>query len=106
MKSVACLGNARSCPADLASPEIPVPRHHGEQIYAQSIGRRLRDVRSNVTLPAGESNLAVVGLMNASVPSWKGSPHPTGGFPLPSDTGRLARQNTPPILAQSMPQCV
>ena len=66
----------------------------------------MRDVRSNVTLPAGESNLAVVGLMTVSVPCWEGFPQPAGGFPLPSDNGCFARQNVPLILAHSMPQCV
>jgi hypothetical protein len=63
-------------------------------------------VRSNVTLPAGESNLEVVGLMNVSLPSWEGFPQPAGGLPLPSDNGCFARQNVPLILAHSIPQCV
>ena len=37
--------------------------------YEQIWGGCLREVRSNVTLPAGESNWAVVGLTNVSVPS-------------------------------------
>lgn len=41
-----------------------------------------------------------------SVPSWEGLPQPRGGFPLPSDSGCVARQNVPSILAHSMPQCV
>jgi hypothetical protein len=97
----------------------PRPRHAGaarpsggdrslrrQCVYAQIWGGCLREVRSNVTLPAGESNRAVVGPMNVSVPSWEGFPHPAGGFPLPSDSGCFARQNLPLILAQSMPQCV
>jgi hypothetical protein len=67
--------------------------------YEQISGGCLREVRSNVTLPAGESNLAAVGLMNTSMPRWKGLPQRTGGFPLPSDNGRFARQNVPSILA-------
>lgn len=77
-----------------------------EELYEQISGGCLREVRSNVTLPAGESNLAVLGLMNTSVPSSKGLPQPAGGFPLPSDNGCFARQNMPSILAHSMPQCV
>jgi catechol 2,3-dioxygenase-like lactoylglutathione lyase family enzyme len=84
-----------------ASPDA-APKERYEQISRGCS----REVRSNVTLPAEESNLAVVGLMRTSVPSWKGLPHPGGGFPLPSDTGRCARQNVPSILAQKMPQCV
>lgn len=41
-----------------------------QELYEQTRGDRLRAVRSNVTVPAGESNLAVVGPMSASVPSW------------------------------------
>jgi hypothetical protein len=74
--------------------------------YEQIIGGCLCDVRWKVTLPAGESNLAVVGLISASRPFWYGFPQPAGGFPLPSDNGRIARQNVPSILAHSMPQCV
>jgi hypothetical protein len=75
-------------------------------LYEQVRGGRLRGVRSNVTLPAEESNLAVVGLVKTSVPSWKGLPHPLGGFPLPSDSGCFARQNVSLIFAHLMPQCV
>jgi hypothetical protein len=74
--------------------------------YEQIRGGCLREVRSNVTLPTVESNLAVVGPMSMRVPSWKGLPQPAGGFPLPSDSGCFARQNVPSILAHSMPQCV
>lgn len=77
-----------------------------EERYEQISGGCLREVRSNVTLPTGESNLAVVGLMTVSVPCWKGLPQPTGGFPLPSDNGCFARQKVPSILAHWMPQCV
>jgi len=38
--------------------------------YEQIRSGRLREVRSNVTVPAGESNLAVVGPVSASLPSW------------------------------------
>jgi hypothetical protein len=62
-------------------------------------GGRVLRVRSNVTLPAGELNSAVVRLLNVSLPCWKGLPQPGGGFPLPSDNCWVARQNTPPILA-------
>jgi hypothetical protein len=89
----------------LPDPE-QFPAIEQEELYEQISGGCLREVRLNVTLPAGESNLAVVGLMNTSVPRWKGLPQPTGGFPLPSDNGCLARQNVPSILAQWMPQCV
>ena len=74
--------------------------------YEQITGGRLREVRLNVTLPTGESNLAVVGLMSTSVTCWTGLPQPAGGFPLPSDSGSVARQNDPSISAHSMPQCV
>jgi len=77
-----------------------------EELYEQISGGCLSEVRSNVTLPAGESNLALVGLTNTSVPSREGLPQPAGGFPLPSDNGCFARQNVPSILAHSMPQCV
>jgi hypothetical protein len=69
-------------------------------------GARVRPVRLNVTLPAGELNSAVVGLVNVSLPSWNGLPQPGGGFPEPSDKGCTARQNTPSIRAHSTPQCV
>ncbi len=75
-------------------------------VYAQIIGGREREVRLKVTLPAGESNLAVVGLVNVSVPAWSGLPQPAGGFPLPSDSGCFARQKVPLMLAHLMPQCV
>ena len=74
--------------------------------YEQITGGCPREVRLNVTLPAEESNLALVGLVRTSVPSWNGLPHPGGGFLLPSDTGGFARQKVPSILAQKMPQCV
>jgi hypothetical protein len=77
-----------------------------EELYEQISGGCLREVHSNLTVPTGESNLAIVGLMDTSVPSWKGLPQPAGGFPLPSDIGCFARQNVPSILAHSMPQCV
>lgn len=76
------------------------------QFYEQISGGCLREVRPNVTLPVGDSNLAVVGLVRMSVPSWKGLPQPAGGFPLPSDNGCFARQNVPSIFAHSIPQCV
>jgi hypothetical protein len=96
------LGSAIGRPASVRKGRIS-----GRQcVYAQIWGGCLPEVRSNVTLPAGESNRAVVGPMNVSVPSWEGFPHPAGGFPLPSDSGCFARQNLPLILAQSMPQCV
>ena len=41
-----------------------------QELYEQIRGGRLREVRSNVTVPAGESNLAVVGPINASLPGW------------------------------------
>jgi hypothetical protein len=63
-------------------------------------------VRLNVTLPAVDSNLAVVGLMNISVPFWEGFPHPAGGFPLPSDNRCSACQKVPLILAHAIPQWV
>jgi hypothetical protein len=63
-------------------------------------------VRSKVTLPAVELNLAVVRLSMVSVPAWMGLSQPRGGFPSPSDSGCLARQNVPSIRAHSMPQCV
>jgi hypothetical protein len=69
-------------------------------------GGRVRSVRLNVTLPAGDLNSAVVRLVKVRVPSWNGLPQPGGGFPLPSDNGCVARQKTPSILAHSMPQCV
>lgn len=75
-------------------------------LYEQIVGGSVLEVRSNVTPPAGESNLAVVGPTNTSVPSWKGLPQPAGGFPLPSDSGCFARQNVPSILAHLTPQCV
>jgi hypothetical protein len=34
------------------------------------IGGRVRDVRLKITLPAGELKLAVVEVVNVSVPSW------------------------------------
>ncbi len=74
--------------------------------YAQRNGGCFRSVRLNVTFPAGESNWAVVRLVKVSVPCWEGLPQPGGGFPLPSDKGRVARQNVPSIFAHSMPQCV
>lgn len=39
-----------------------------ERLYEQITGGCLREVYSNVTLPAGESNLAVEELVNESVP--------------------------------------
>ena len=83
---------------------LPKDRQRG--CYEQIIGGRLREVRSNVTRPADETNLAVVGLVTMSLPSWKGLPQPAGEFPLPSDNGCVARQNVPSIFAHSMPQCV
>jgi hypothetical protein len=84
-----------------------VRRERGySELYRQISGGHLREVRSNVTVPADESNLAVVGPVSTSVPSWKGLPQPAGGFPLPSESGCFARQNVPSILAHSMPQCV
>jgi hypothetical protein len=74
--------------------------------YEQISGGSLCEVRSNVTLPAVESNLACVGPMNTSAPSWYGLPQPGGGFPLPSDKGCFARQKVPLILAHSIPQWV
>jgi hypothetical protein len=44
-----------------------IERH---DLYEQIRGGRLREVYSNVTVPAGESNLAVVGPMSTSLPSW------------------------------------
>ena len=58
-----------------------------ETLYEQISGGCVREVRSNVTLPAGESNLAVAGPLNMSLPSWNGLPQPAGGLPLPSDKG-------------------
>lgn len=77
-----------------------------EELYEQISGGWVREVRSNVTLPAGESSLAVEGVMSTSLPSWKGFPQPAGGFPLPLDNGCFARQYVPSILAHWMPQCV
>jgi hypothetical protein len=77
-----------------------------ETLYEQTSGGCVREVRSNVTLPARESNLAVAGPVNLSLPSWKGLPQPAGGLPLPSDKGWCARQKVPSIFAHSMPQCV
>ena len=77
-----------------------------QELYEQIRGGRVREVRSNVTVPAGESNLAVVGAMSASLPSWYGFAQPSGGFPLPSESGCFARQKVPLILAHSMPQWV
>ncbi|MFL5863841.1 MAG: hypothetical protein ACJ780_24220 [Solirubrobacteraceae bacterium] len=84
------------------APALPQRR----VLYEQITGGCVRVVRPNVTLPAVESNLAVLGPMNNSVPFWKGLPQPAGGFPLPSDNGCLARHNVPSILAHLMPQCV
>jgi hypothetical protein len=41
-----------------------------QELYEQIRGGRLRELRWNVTVPAGESNLAVVGPMSASLPCW------------------------------------
>src|SRR5258707_14631400 len=67
--------------------------------YEHRTGGRVRFVRLNVTVPAGEVNVAVVLVVSTSVPSWNGLPQPGGGFPLPSDKGCAARQNVPSILA-------
>lgn len=83
-----------------------LPKNRQRGCYEQIIGGRLREVRSNVTRPADETNLAVVGLVTMRLPSWKGLPQPAGEFPLPSDNGCVARQNVPSIFAHSMPQCV
>jgi hypothetical protein len=69
-------------------------------------GGSVRTVRLNVTLPAGEVNMAIVRLVNVSLPTWNGFPQPGGGFPLLCDNGLVARQKTPSILAHLMPQCV
>jgi hypothetical protein len=65
-----------------------------------------RAVRTNVTLPAVDVKRALERVRYLSVPAWYGLPQPGGGFPLPSDSGRLACQNVPSILAHSIPQCV
>ena len=83
----------------------PTPKRTAE-VYEQITGGRVRLVRRNVTLPAVQLNSAVETLVRVSVPSWNGLPHPCGGFPLPSDNVRFARQYVPYMLAHSMPQCV
>ena len=55
---------------DAAREGLPPALVEQEELYEQISGGCLREVRSNVTVPAGESNLAVLGLMNTSVPSW------------------------------------
>lgn len=79
------------------------PDEHGGQTqagYEQASGGCVRFVRWKVTSPAGELNSAVEGFVKVSVPSSKGLFQPWGGFPLPSDDGRVARQNRPSIFAQ------
>jgi hypothetical protein len=69
-------------------------------------GRCVRDVRRNTTVPTGEVKRAEVRLIKSRLPSWNGFPQLGGGFPLPSESGWVARQNVPSILAHSIPQCV
>jgi hypothetical protein len=53
------------CPPGKSFP----PSSNRSTLYEQIIGGCLREVRWKVTLPAGESNLAVVGLRGTSRPS-------------------------------------
>jgi hypothetical protein len=69
-------------------------------------GGRVREVRSNTTVPALEVNRAERRLIKSSVPFWYGFPQPEGGFPSPSESRWVARQKVPSILAHSIPQCV
>ncbi len=55
--------------------------------YEQTTGGRVREVRSNTTVPALEVNRAERRLIKSSVPFWYGFPQPGGGFRLPSESG-------------------